>query len=157
MRHFLNKANNTLRIIAGCGGLLWLGGAAVSWLATPAFKAAGWAGIGKAMLVGSGTTMGWSLLAIPGGFAGMILGGIAGGLLTRRQPGLGGLKGSVIGGALGAAAVSIPAGIFGAAEGYSLSRQWLAAAVPQPVPAVRTLDAATPAPAPAVTVQRPAA
>ncbi len=148
------KTGQTAQSTGSLGGLVWLIGSLVSYFSTTAFKIAGWTGVGKAMLVGSGSALGWSILAIPGVLLGGAFGAVLGGVASRNSRSGAG-AGAIAGGMIGAITVGGAAGIYGATEGYSLSRQWLTAAAP--VPAVRTLDTPVQAPGTTITVARPAA
>ena len=127
-------------------------GTAVALCTVPAFglAAAGWTGLGQALLVGAGC------------YIGSVVCNIASYPLRLLTAGIGYMLGSTIhkgetGRTLGALCTLIPATIFGATQGYSLSKDWLTAAAPAnaPVPAVAMATSpVTTAPATTVTVQR---
>ncbi|TAL38762.1 MAG: hypothetical protein EPN97_03405 [Alphaproteobacteria bacterium] len=100
----------------GAFGLTGFIGSIVAWCNTPAFV--GWAGAGKALMVGAATSIGGTLLAIPAAIGGAIIGGIAG-LAT-------GSKKVAVAGAIGGAVLcGIGGGIYGAVEGYDFGKKAL--------------------------------
>jgi hypothetical protein len=102
-------------------GLTGLIGGIVAWCSTPSFV--GWAGAGKAALVGAGTSIGATIVAIPCAIAGALFGGAIG-LLTRS-------KGAALFGAIGFGAIGgIGGGIYGAVEGYGFAKSALTECAP---------------------------
>jgi hypothetical protein len=100
----------------GAFGLTGFIGSLVAWCSTPAFV--GWAGAGKALMVGAATSIGGTLLALPAAIGGAIIGGIAG-LAT-------GSKKVAVAGAIGGAVLcGIGGGIYGAVEGYDFGKKAL--------------------------------
>lgn len=100
----------------GAFGLTGFIGSIVAWCNTASFV--GWAGAGKALMVGGATSIGASLLAIPAAIGGAIIGGIAG-LAT-------GSKKVAVAGAIGGAVLcGVGGGIWGAVEGYKFGKDAL--------------------------------
>ena len=100
----------------GAFGLTGFIGSIVAWCNTASFV--GWAGAGKALMVGAATSIGASLLALPCALAGAIVGGIAG-LAT-------GSKKIAVAGAIGGAVLcGVGGGIYGAVEGYDFGKKAL--------------------------------
>lgn len=110
--------NNNKSSSGGFGALGLFGfiGTVVAWCKTPSFV--GWAGAGKSLLVGAGTSMGASIVAIPAAIGGALVGGFLG-LLTRSK------KVAVVGAIGGAIVCGLGGGIYGAMEGYDFSKDAL--------------------------------
>ena len=97
-------------------GLSGLIGGITAWCTTPSFV--GWAGVGKALLVGAGTSMGVTIVGVPValacaavlGLGGLAIGGKKAGIILA-------LTGGVLGGLGG--------GVYGGVEGYHFSKDAL--------------------------------
>ena len=94
---------------AGGGlGLHFIVGTAVAWFNTASFT--GWVGFGKSMLVGAGTSIGGTILAIPGAIGGALLGAL-----------VGGKKGALV----GAFTCAIASSVVGGVQGYQFAHKAL--------------------------------
>ena len=100
----------------GALGLTGFIGSVVAWCNTASFV--GWAGAGKSLLVGAGTSMGASIVGIPAAIGGALVGGFLG-LLTRSK------KVAVVGAIAGAVLCGVGGGIYGAVEGYDFAKDAL--------------------------------
>lgn len=91
-------------------------GSVVAFCTTPTFV--GWAGAGKSLIVGLGTSIGTSVGALAGVIGGGLGLGIIGGIFGGRKGAIAGAIGGAIIGAVGG-------GVTGAVGGYNTVKGWL--------------------------------
>jgi hypothetical protein len=94
-------------------------GSIVAWCTNPTFV--GWAGAGKSLLVGLGTSIVSGVGLVAGLLSGGIVGGLLGGLIFRSK------KAAVVGAIALAVPGAIAGDIFGAVQGYKTVEGWLLA------------------------------
>ncbi|MCE9508604.1 MAG: hypothetical protein K8R48_09895 [Alphaproteobacteria bacterium] len=113
----MSKAQVAKRSSSGGLSLSFIIGSVAAWCTNPTFV--GWAGAGKSLLVGLGTSVASSIGGVVGFLGGGVVGGLLCGLLFRSKKAaiVGGIGFGVVG-ALGGAGV-------GGYEGYKTVESWL--------------------------------
>ena len=120
-----DSSNNKSSQGFGALGLLGTVASIIAYCKTPSFV--GWAGAGKALLVGAGTSMGASIVAVPAALGGFLGFGTVG-LITRSK------ETALVFGLVGAIAGGLGGAGYGAYRGYNFSKDALTEhALPQQV------------------------
>ena len=115
----MSKVRTAAKSSSGGISLSFLLGSVVAWCTNPTFV--GWAGAGKSLLVGLGTSIVSGVGLVAGILSGGLVGGLLGGLLFRSK------KAAVVGAIAFAIPGAIVGDIAGAVQGYKTVEGWLLA------------------------------